>query len=499
MRSLSKSMTLSAFFLACGLNSAAYAAIAVVGPDSDVVSYELADGIVHIRVCQPNSTLEEIESASRCALAEGQSSEIAVNLKDFKDIEVNGLGFIKKDKLSASDQDLLRKSTTDVSSLEEKQKEVEKLKAEVDRLAKFKEEYPHDYKVDAYQAAVRDATTKMMQSQADLSHVEAVVAAKVQTGAIFDKINQEMEGQAVSAHQLMASESGRTIAFRFLKDLAMLPNCSSEGVGRGVCKNVIDGHLQIVSPVRSGAFVPGPMGMAFVRLAPATFEMGSPVSEAGRSADEVLHQVMLSKSFEIQVNVVTQAQFVQITGANPSKFQARENCPTSFTAIHGVQLCPHHPVENVSFDDVQRVISYFNSISQDGYRYRLPTEAEWEYAARAGTTTAYSFGNDPSQLGNFEWYKDNSGNQTHDVGTRKSNPFGLFDMQGNVYQWIEDLYCPYPTSAVTDPLCTSSSRLRDIRGGAWNGTAVSARIGGRGDLDSGSAANNTGFRLVRTR
>ncbi len=173
--------------------------------------------------------------------------------------------------------------------------------------------------------------------------------------------------------------------------------------------------------------------------------MGSPDSEPGRYPDEgPQHQVTISKSFELQTTEVTQSQWQAVMGSNPSYFK-------------GSDL----PVETVSWDDAQAFITKLNAMG-DGYRYRLPTEAEWEYSARAGTPGAYA-----GDLDAMAWYSDNSGGKTHLVATKAANAWGLYDMHGNVWEWVQDWYGDYPASAVTDPVGPSSGSYRVLRGGGW--------------------------------
>jgi formylglycine-generating enzyme required for sulfatase activity len=152
----------------------------------------------------------------------------------------------------------------------------------------------------------------------------------------------------------------------------------------------------------------------------------------------------------------------------------------------------------VSWNDAQIFISRLNSTRRDGHFYRLPTEAEWEYAARAGTQTAYSFGNDPSRLFQYGWFSGNSGNQTHEVASLEANPLGLYDMQGNVWQWVQDFHGDYGNSQTVDPAGPSSGSYRVFRGGSWYNDAQGLRSANRsgGYLTRRNSA--VGFRLVRT-
>ena len=153
------------------------------------------------------------------------------------------------------------------------------------------------------------------------------------------------------------------------------------------------------------------------------------------------------------------------------------------------------PVERVSWDDVQEFIRRLNEQeSRSGYVYRLPTEAEWEYAARAGTTGARH-----GDLDSIAWYRDNSGRTTHPVGQKRANTWGLHDMLGNVWEWTADWYGAYPSVAVTDPRGPSAGSHRVIRGGGGGSGATAVRPANRGGGSPDSRSNGLGFRLVRTK
>ncbi len=191
----------------------------------------------------------------------------------------------------------------------------------------------------------------------------------------------------------------------------------------------------------------------FVYIQPGTFIMGSPKNEQGRSVIEKQHQVTLTRGFYLQTTEVTQAQWRAVIGraSNPSHFRdCGDDCP----------------VERVTWEDVQEFINKLNQI-EGSNKYRLPTEAEWEYACRAGTTTRFSFGDDAALLGQYAWYNSNSGGRTHPVGQKKPNVWGLYDMHGNVFEWVQDWHGDYPSASVTDPTGPPSGARRVIRGGGW--------------------------------
>jgi formylglycine-generating enzyme required for sulfatase activity len=219
--------------------------------------------------------------------------------------------------------------------------------------------------------------------------------------------------------------------------------------------------------------------MKLVRIPAGKFLMGSPESEKHRATNEVQHEVTISKPFYMGVYEATQAQWQAVMGTNPSQFKG-----------------DNRPVEMVSWDDCQ---SFCNELSAKvGRTIRLPTEAEWEYACRAGTKTSYYFGDDVSQLARYAWYDDNSDMQTHDVGGKIPNAWGLYDMHGNVWEWCQDRYGAYSAGSQTDPTGLPDGSLGVFRGGGSNISAYYCRVAFRGiakhapDFRGGSG----GFRLA---
>ena len=185
-------------------------------------------------------------------------------------------------------------------------------------------------------------------------------------------------------------------------------------------------------------------------------------------------RVLISKAFELQTREVTQAQWQAVMGSNPSHVKG-----------------PDLPVEQVSWDDAQAFISRLNGLG-DFYRYRLPTEAEWEHAARAGRTGPYA-----GDLEAMAWYDPNSGQKTHPVATKAANAWGLYDMHGNVWEWVQDWDSDYSASAVTDPVGPSSGSDRVFRGGAWDFMEQGCRSAIRVGVPPGGSFYNVGLRLVR--
>ena len=227
------------------------------------------------------------------------------------------------------------------------------------------------------------------------------------------------------------------------------------------------------------------LGQTFVLLSAGTFTMGSPSDELGRDSGETQHQVTLTKSFYMMTAEVTQAQWEAVMGSNPSSFSGCSNCP----------------VEMVSWNDVQDYIVQMN-LKDEGI-YSLPTEAQWEYAARAGSTTAFANGGitetgcgyDPN-LDAIGWYCYNSDYEPHPVAGKAANAWGLYDMSGNVFEWCQDWFGSYSSSAVTDPTGPSSGSFRMIRGGSWDFIAKYSRSAFRIARDPDDSYSYLGFRLL---
>jgi formylglycine-generating enzyme required for sulfatase activity len=187
-----------------------------------------------------------------------------------------------------------------------------------------------------------------------------------------------------------------------------------------------------------------------LKLLPAgTFTMG----EQGGGSDETPHEVTLTRAFYIGVYEVTNAQWERVMGSLPSHWKEADR-----------------PVETVNWEEAIefcRRLSALPKEEQAGRVYRLPTEAEWEYACRAGSTTRYFFGDNESEFGDYAWFRTNSGDQTHSVGKKKPNAWGLYDMHGNVFEWCNDWYGDYAKSAAAELSTPSMDSRRGCRGGSW--------------------------------
>ena len=231
------------------------------------------------------------------------------------------------------------------------------------------------------------------------------------------------------------------------------------------------------------------IGMEFVFIPPGDFIMGSPLSEYERRPDEVPHLVKFSKGYYIQTTEVTQGQWKKIMGKNPSHFdECGDNCP----------------VETVSWDDIQEFIRKLN-MYEGNKKYRLPTEAEWEYACRAGTSTPFSYGQclsseQANYNGDYPYKGCPTGgedrNKTIPAASLLPNPWGIYDMHGNVWEWCQDWMGEYPSQPVVDPVGPPSREKRIYRGGGQNDTAEYNRSAFRAQFKPHRRSGVLGFRLA---
>ena len=222
------------------------------------------------------------------------------------------------------------------------------------------------------------------------------------------------------------------------------------------------------------------LGMGFLKVTVGRFMMGSAPHEYQREADEAQHEVTLTQHFYLQTHPVTQSQWQKVMGNNPSDFKG-----------------PNLPVDNVSWNEiVTQFIPRLNA-REEG-TYRLPTEAEWEYAARSGGNQSYGHYEDVMNLDRYAWYNHNAKFQTHPIGTKAANPWGFYDLQGNVWEWCQDWYNgPSGTQPQVDPIGNQPGSGRVMRGGSWFGGPESCRCAARGYMAPETRIRLIGFRLVR--
>jgi formylglycine-generating enzyme required for sulfatase activity len=224
------------------------------------------------------------------------------------------------------------------------------------------------------------------------------------------------------------------------------------------------------------------IGMEFILIPAGSFMMGSDKLK-DKKTDKVevpQHMVDISKPFYLGKYAVTQTQWTAVMENNPSRFKGRSN-----------------PVEMISWDDAQGFIRRLNRLEEHD-RCRLPTEAEWEYAARAETTSVYSFGDDPADLGRYARYYVNSGTTAQPVCLRDPNTWGLYDMNGNVWEWVQDRLGInyYGKNPLSDPRGPVTGVYRATRGGDWCAVELSCRSAGRGGTLPDARFDGLGFRLA---
>jgi sulfatase modifying factor 1 len=247
---------------------------------------------------------------------------------------------------------------------------------------------------------------------------------------------------------------------------------------------------RLTSDSRASKTITNTIGMKLIKIPAGTFLMGSPEGEEGRRDNETQHPVTISKAFYMQTTEVTQGQWKEVVGTE-----------VLWKGRSLVKEGPNYPAAYVTWNDA---VAYCKKLSEkEGKTYRLPTEAEWEYACRAGTETAWSFGDDEKNLGGYAWYRENALNAgeeyAHQVQSKKPNAFGLYDMHGNVNEWCHDYYEAdyYKQSPAKDPTGPTSGSFRVLRGGAWSNGTHGLRSARRGLVVAGRYYFYDGFRVVR--
>jgi len=332
----------------------------------------------------------------------------------------------------------------------------------------------------------------------EAAEVKNIVIQKVESRLLF---TYDLEGEEstalVSVYVTVGDKTYPAKSLHLEGDLGKVRPGRNRRVVWSVLSDFPGGVYQAVS-VEISAGMPSiinNIGMTFVLLPAGSVLMGSPADEPGRNTDEMQERVTI-RAFYLQTTEVTQGQWKRVMGTNPSRFSdCGEDCP----------------VEQVTWYDAQAFIRKLNALEGTN-RYRLPTEGEWEYGARAGTATAYYWGNGPdcsrANYGNSLWGSECKGvnpGKTLKVGSFRPNAWGLYDMTGNVWEWVDNWYGPYNSIRITDPAVSRSGVFRVQRGGSWDSDAAACRTALRvkalPDVRLGHLklnAGNLGFRLART-
>jgi formylglycine-generating enzyme required for sulfatase activity len=279
-------------------------------------------------------------------------------------------------------------------------------------------------------------------------------------GPYSSKASTDPQGASSGGRRVVRGGSwgrGETDYFRCASRLSFDPTFRYYCGGFRCAMSRIDGALAKLGPAPEPKSSPAGLAldlgngvtMKLVLIPAGKFTMGSPDSEQGRRDSEgPQHEVIITKPFYMGATEVTQAQYEAVMGKNPSEFKGATN-----------------PVENVSWNDAAEFCKKLSEKTRQAVR--LPTEAEREYACRAGSKTRFSFGDSDSDLGDYAWVAGNSGGKAHLVGQKKPNAWGLYDMHGNVTEWCADWHGSYSSGPSTDPQGAGSGRFRVARGGSW--------------------------------
>ena len=464
--------------------------VGLIGPKGEVILLYKEGALITVKECVDYTLLEDPSRREDCTKKQG-TYEAQVLETEFKNrlnavlrLPIGNYTSLMKQKIEAYNKQKGQLDDDDVVvDLKRQQSEI---KSTIDRIKAFMDKYGKK-NVDLEEKA---------QLEVQLAGIEQKLASNVCSIDSISKVNQSIEDlihkivDSSSLTQFVYSQHETSFEFNILKSYVDRPGISTA---------------------------------SFAQVKAGTFLMGSPSNEVDRDDDEIQHKVTLTKDFEIQTKEVTQLQYFLVMGYNPSHFKKEKYCSNEHLVINGEELCPNHPVERVSWNDVQGFISKLNK-GEDGYTYGLPTEAQWEYAARgcvgsgeldlsksgdmaSCTKTAFNLGDNIStdQVnydGNFPYNNGSKGEyrkQTVKVSSlANANSLGLYDMHGNVWEWVEDRYGKYSRSHVVDPKGSTSGPNRVLRGGSWYDHALNVRSAFRFRWWPGNRDYAVGLRLMRT-
>ena len=459
-----------------GVSFSTHAAVSVIGPDGKVELFYQNGGNIIAKECANYKTVVVVAD---CEVMEDEGKRIRRydDISEFKDVLRAGLRVSEENW----DEDMKKKIAFYNKRNEEGIKNL--LKKESDLMEKIsaRENFAKKYGAKAIDA------NEMKKLKDELARVRRQWSRPNEMGVhIIQKIEREID----NLMRLIADSDQEPYFYIFLQEEKSFTfNILKEFWAVGVISK-------------------------FKEIPAGSFMMGSPFDEAGRLNDEEGAEgkpveVHISQPFDMMVTEVTQQQWFEVMGNNLSRYNQVENC-SNHKIINGVLLCPDNPVEGVSWSDIQNFAAQLNKQENlkgcDGTPsggqgcFRLPTEAEWEYAARGGTTTAYSFGSNPEDLSEYAWFGLNSDRRTHKVAQLMPNPYGLYDMHGNVWEWVQDGYVeklPGGTDPFQPPIAEGVFHV--VRGGSWFHIVQDLRSAFRKGVYPNNRYNNIGFRLVKTK
>ncbi len=321
-------------------------------------------------------------------------------------------------------------------------------------------------------AAYREASAHAVDAGAEVAKRIAECRREIAAAALYSEAARDAE-QAAQREDWEAAESAWK---RALEARPRDETASRRLAGAGKRLAVLEIWLDDDQRVK----------LTLVRLPAGTYTRGSPVAEPRPDSDEPPHQVTITRPFYLQTTEVTQAQWEAVMGVGSKRSEFRGD--------------PNLPVVHVSRRDcgefLRRLAPRLADAGRPGLEAHLPTEAEWEYACRAGSGGRFCFGDDESRLGEYAWFSGSAGDVTHRVGERKANEWGLFDMHGNVFEWCRDGYAAYPAGAVSDPAGPESAELGILRGGSFVYGASHCRSADRVPVSPDLRARYAGFRVA---
>ena len=348
--------------------------------------------------------------------------------------------------------------------------------------------------------------------QSDLDAMVAMVEERERKGKELKELRRKAEAELRAGEKALAEEQLRQdekLRKRFEEELAKYRVIAASRYAtqemkakawRILCSNwgVPEGKPKGTPLMYRGGKAVDATEVEMVLIQSGRFMMGSPAFETERGKYESRHKVTISRPFFMSKYEVTQGQWRAMMGSNPSDFSAcGDDCPVEQVSWHeAVEFC-NKLSEHYGLTPAYRISGESVTWYKGADGYRLPTEAEWEYACRAGTTTRFYAGDSDSDLGGAGWYDVNSATKTHPVGKKAPNVWGLYDMHGNVLEWCWDSYGCYSSTSMTNPTGPSSGSYRVFRGGSWNSGTKFCRSASRGTSRPGFRNSVLGLRLLR--
>jgi hypothetical protein len=441
-------MTFKNLYLSIGLliltTQAALSSLVMVNSPIEIYLFHFSEGNIQVLQCEDYTVVETTDDCTRKAgglKVEVDWEEFHVNLKM---VAVNPMGFPSQFQ---DDLALYGKSAIYKGLLVEKKK----LEVEIQKINKYIKQYGKDSLSSRKLNSLKDQLSDNSKQLTNYKNIKIVSDSIDQTiQSLYDKI--------VS-----------TDHYEFLKRIN---------------NDHLDFNILQVYINR-----PSLLGFVkFIHIPRGNFNMGSPSNENLRDDDEGLHKVSLKEDFHMMESEVSQKMWFDIMKTNPSFHKTKTHCPQTYEEVNGIALCPNHPVESITITEIEDFLNELNTPSSP-FTLRLPTEAEWEYAVRAGTSTPFFWGTDFSKMKKYSCNKSGSCLDTSKIKSLAPNQYGLYDMTGNIWEFVSDKYSK--TYDLKNP-----NNTHVLKGGTNKSDEKHFRSAYRGTLDYGSKNKTTGFRLV---